>query len=343
MDEIKIKNEEKLINSRPYQGIGKVVGFFCLLIALCFLLDIVIYSGLRRIKTSEFGVWNEIVEGNVNADIIITGSSRAHSHYDPRIIEMVTGRKTYNIGLNGSQTDMQLARLKAYLQHNSKPALVIHNLDLFSFQVTHGGVFDPGKYQPYLKEQAIYEAMRQINPEVWKARYLPLYGYAVEDLRFTWLLGLAGFFKWNPAQDHFLGFRPKHTDWTEDFERFKQMNPKGVRFEVEPEGIKQMDELLSLCRSQGIDVLLVYSPEYQEMQAMTSNRAKIFAHFDALGKRFAVPVWDYSDSPISSSRGNFYNSQHLNAEGATLFSKDLAARISADPALSKVAAASRAF
>ena len=133
---------------------GKLACFACLVLLLAILLNALITSGLRRINTSSFGVWNRIVDGTINAEIVISGSSRALTHYDPRTIEERTGLTAFNIGLNGSQTDMQLARLKTYLRHNKKPSLLIHNLDLFSFQTTHGGVYDPGQYVPYLEEPA---------------------------------------------------------------------------------------------------------------------------------------------------------------------------------------------
>jgi len=334
--EMKRKIQKNRAHPGPLRSVGRIVCFFCLIVVLALVLDTVIYSGLRRIKTSGFGVSNKIVEGKINADIVISGSSRALTHYDPRIIQDRTGRTAFNIGLNGSQTDMQLARLKTYLRHNTKPSLLIFNLDLFSFQTTHGGVYDPGQYVPYLQEPAIYAALTRINPDVWKARFLPLYGYAVEDLRFTWLLGMMGFFGWSPVEDHFLGFKPRHLSWTDDFERFKEMNPDGVRFEIEPDGVREMEELLRLCREQGIAVLLVYSPEYTEMQALTANRAQVFARFEELSERFGVPLWDYSASPISSLKENFYNSQHLNAGGASAFSMDLAARIASDPVFGKL-------
>src|SRR5262249_23929136 len=159
-------------------------------------------SGLRRINTSNFGVSNRIVDGKVNADIVISGSSRALVHYDPRIIEEQTGLTAFNIGLNASRIDMQLARLKTYLRHNKRPSLLIHNLDLFSFQTTHGGVNDPGQYIAYLAEPAIYAALSHIDPDMWKARFLPLYGFAAQDLQFNWILGVMGFFGWNPPEDH---------------------------------------------------------------------------------------------------------------------------------------------
>ena len=332
------KNEMKIdIHKKPtnFDGFGRIVGFFCLIMVLAFILNLFIFSGLRKIKTSEFGVWNKIVEGKINADILIGGSSRALNHYDPRIIQNRTGLTAFNIGLNGSQTDMQIARFKTYLQHNKKPSLFIFNLDLFSFQITHGGVYDPGQYLPYLQEEAIYQALKRINPETWKARYIPLYGYAVEDLRFTWLLGMMNFFKQNPAEDHFLGFNPRSAPWTNDFEHFKEINPSGVNVTIEQNGINDMEELLRLCKDQGITTLMVYSPEYKDMQAFTTNRTQVFDHFSELGKRFSVPLWDFSNSVISSRKEYFYNSQHLNAEGAFTFSTEFAARIVSDPLFGK--------
>lgn len=318
------------------RGFGKILCFFCLVLLMALILDTVIYSGLRKIKTSGFGVWNKIVEGEINADILIGGSSRALNHYDPRIIQLRTGHSAYNIGLNGSQTDMQIARLKTYLQHNKKPSLLIFNLDLFSFQTTHGGVYDPGQYLPYLRELPLYESLMRINPELWKSRYFPLYGYAVEDLRFTWILGILGFFNWNFPEDHFLGFNPRHTQWTGDFERFKQMNPNGVHFEIEPDGVREMEDLLRLCHDQQIMTVLVYSPEYKSMQALTTNRTQVFDRYYDLSQRFGVQIWDYSESPISLRQENFYNSQHLNAEGATVFSTELADRIVSSPVFAKL-------
>ena len=101
---------------KPGKTVRRLVVFFCTIIALAFVMNAVITSGLRRLKTSAFGASNQIMEGKVNAQVVITGSSRALSHYDPRIIETIAGRTAYNLGRNGSQTDMQVAFLKARTQ-----------------------------------------------------------------------------------------------------------------------------------------------------------------------------------------------------------------------------------
>ena len=318
-----------MVGAGARAGCWRMAAFFAFIVALAFALDAFIGFGLRRASTGDFGEWNRIVGGRINADIIVSGSSRALTHYDPRLLTSATGLSAYNIGLNGSQTDMQLARLKTYLRHNRKPLLLIHNLDAFSFQVSHGGVFDPVQYVPYLGEPDLYEALERIDADTWKARHLPLYGYAAQDTRFGWLVGLGRWLRPSAEPTHFEGYKPRDTAWTGEFDRFRADHPAGVSIDVEPAGVAQMEELLRLCAAHGIRVVLAYSPEYREMQALTTNRAEIFARFAALSRQYHATLLDFSDSPISSRPTFFYNSQHLNAAGAEIFTRELAARLKA--------------
>ena len=308
-------------------GTRRIVLFFALIAVLGSALDALIDHALRRVDTGDLGVWNRIVQGRINADVLITGSSRAYTHYDPRILRDALGGKVYNIGLNGSQTDMQLARLKTYLRHNRKPALLIHNLDAFAFQVTHGGVYDPGQYVPYLNEPDLYDALHRIDPNVWKARLLPLYGYAAQDLRFAWLAGLRDALRPPPVDPLVDGYKARHTRWTGEFEQFRAANPDGFQITVEPEGLRVFEQMLQLCAERGVRVVLAYSPEYLPVQQMTRNRAEIMTRFEALARRHGAQLLDFSASPISANQNYFYNSQHLNAEGAEAFTRELAQRL----------------
>ena len=317
---------QKLARRSARSGLIRIVCFFGLIVILLVGLNAMTNSGLRRIKTSQFGVSNKIVQGKINAEIVISGSSRALTHYDPRIIERTTGCPTFNIGLNGSQTDMQLARLKTYLKHNQKPKLLVQNLDLFSFVTSHE-IYDPVQYVPYLKEESIYAGVRRVYPDAWKWKYLPLYGYAVEDMRFNWMLGLKALAGIQPKEDHVNGYRPRDTSWTGDFEKFRTNNPNGITMETEAQGERDFEELLGVCAEQGVPVLIVYSPEYYEMQAIERNRKDVLGKAKEMTGHFNFPLWDYSESPICRDRSNFYNSQHLNESGASAFSTDFAQRL----------------
>lgn len=313
-----------------FPGLGRIVAFFVLVAALAFVLDAVVDGGLRRISTAKFGSMNRVFAGQVNADIIINGSSRALVHYDPRIITQATGLSAYNLGMNGVQIDVQLAVLKAYLSLNRKPRVVVQNLESFTFETTKPGeIYDPAVYAPYLGNDALYESLLRIDPVVWKWRHIPLYVYAIEDLRFTWGRGLLAWLGVHGRETYFQGFNPRDTMWTGDFEQFRAaVGPKGVTNRIESDGLKALEELVRLCRDSGIDVILAYSPVYFEMQALETNRAEIFATFEKLSREAHVTFWDFSQLPLARQRELFYNSQHLNARGAELFSQDFARRLS---------------
>ena len=268
--------------------------------------------------------------GTVNADVVITGSSRAAMHYDPEVIRQRTGLTAFNLGRTGSQTDVQAAVLRAYLRHNKKPAFVIHNLDFFSFEATDAKghqLYDPGTYIPYLREPDVYATLHQANPEVWKWKHIPLYGYAVEDMRLSWFFGLCSLLGSHANELESSGFDPRDVKWGEDFASFRAMFPKGVEAEVTPRGEQAMDELVSVCRQAGIQLILVYSPEYYEMQKLTHNRRDIFGKFEHLATQPGVLFWDFSNSGICTNQDFFYNSQHLNRQGAEAFTADLADKL----------------
>jgi hypothetical protein len=301
----------------------RVASFLGILAVLIWGLDATITAGLRRISTSLYGVTNRLIQGTINAQIVITGSSRAASHYDPRIIRRMTGRTTFNLGRNGSQTDMQLAVLRSYLKHNRQPEVVVHNLDGFSFQTTRE-VYNPAQYVPYLAENEFYEPLHRIDRDVWKSRYVPLYGYVAADMSFAWVHGLQAFLPLPQREDLIDGFDPRPAKWTDEFAQFRADHPQGVRWEIEPEGKRLMEGLTALCRDRGIRLLFVYSPEYGDMQALTTNRTEVFETFRQIASRDQVPIWDYSNWPHRADTRYFTNSQHLNVEGAEQFSLDLA-------------------
>src|SRR5882762_8837625 len=72
----------------PWKPLCRIAWFFGVVVLLTFVMHAMITSGLRHIKTSAFGAENQIIEGKVNAKIVIVGSSRALDHYDTRTIKM---------------------------------------------------------------------------------------------------------------------------------------------------------------------------------------------------------------------------------------------------------------
>ena len=313
-------------NSPIKTGLLRIVAFFIVGYVAAVSADKLIKQILRKAHTGEYGVWNEIVAGEINAPILISGSSRALSHYDPRIFEEKLGMDSYNIALNASRIDLQLARLKVYLAHNSPPKLLIHNLDTHSLALSRD-LYDPGQFMPYLGEKELYKALLAIEPRAKKWKNIPLYGYAVEDIRYSWFYHCLEVIGVGNRARRIDGFEPRDQSWDTSFDTFRSRNPDGVMIDFEPEGVKAQKDFIALCQKEGIQIVLVYSPEYFEMVPLAKNRETIFASFMQLSSDAGIPLIDYSDSEIGKTTDNFQNSQHLNAIGSEVFSHDLVVKL----------------
>ena len=132
---------------------------------------------------------------------------------------------------------------------------------------------------------------------------------------------------YNNKTDELRGYSPQYLTWNKDFERFKAQNPFGIKLTPDPQKIQSLVEILDICKKRGVKVILVFSPDFQEAQGFFLNRKDTFKIFRNLADKFQVPFWDYSENPMCGNKEYFYNSQHLNQVGATVFSKSIAQRL----------------
>lgn len=110
----------------------KCLIFVLLILSTLIILDIAVSKGLRKSEDMMLAEWNDIVSGNINADIIINGSSRAWVDVSPQILENRLNLSVYNIGLDGYPFYMEDMRYELFLKYNNKPKYLIQTLDVFS-------------------------------------------------------------------------------------------------------------------------------------------------------------------------------------------------------------------
>lgn len=307
----------------PRFFIRKIVLFACLAPVLALALQAILVRGLLKYDTSARGIWNQVIRGDVNAEILICGSSRAQTHYDAQIITTGTGRSAFNIGRNGTHVDLQVGFLKSYLAHNRAPVCIVQNIDVFCF-LTSKRVYEPGQYIPYLNEPDLFQRLVSIDPSYARMRAFPLLGIIEYRLFLTAAGGLLGI---TEKEDHFYGYKPEDLVWTGDFEKYKAKNPNGVVMSVQPEGVQVFRELIEICSKANIKLILVYSPEYREGQKLFNNRAEVLGRVREMATTAGAEFWDYSEDSICLDRSLFYNSQHMNRKGATLFTEKLVPRL----------------
>ena len=145
-----------------------LIGFYL----LALLLQTVVFLVVRRIPVGGFGIMNAIDGGTINADLIIGGSSRGQSHFNPEIIARETGLSCYNISVNGSRLGVQLPVLKWYLDKNRPPKYAALNIDVFTVE-PDPYVYQPYYYLPYLGNENLFEGLARIDRHLWAHRWIP--------------------------------------------------------------------------------------------------------------------------------------------------------------------------
>ncbi len=310
------------------------VWFVVIFIVLAIGVHHLLILGLRQYNAGgSFDVWNQIVGGKAGAEILISGSSRALVNFDCTAISDATGKSCFNIGLDGSKINLDLARFKTYLEHNTKPKVLVQVGGTGDLEF--GGLLRLYQYAAYLNEHHLYQSLVSQLPEMRYHKHIPLYTFAIYNKELVWrsVKGLLNRqtpeMMW-PVRPRVRGFLPVDIPWTDEFDHYKRDFPQGQAFEISPKGIESFEEMVRLCREQNIQIIMVFPPAYYEATySYTKNIGEILQAYRDLAKKHDLEFLDYSKIPITRDQKYFYNSQHLNSQGAALFSRLFAEELNA--------------
>jgi hypothetical protein len=306
----------------------KIIFLFMLLSISLYTLAYVVDTGLHKSRSAYFASWNDLYNSKINADLLIMGSSRAEFHISPKILDSLLTLNSYNLGLSAWHFDMQYARFKMYLQHNKKPKYIIHNVDLYGFS-KRADIADYPQFLPYIQDTILQNVTKKHKGEfdIYQ-KNVPLLKYKNQHkLALEGIFNFAGFSNLYDTTSKYKGYRGNDFVWNKDFESFKKRFPKGAKYKFDKEVIRQFNEYLTFCQQEDIKVILVYAPEYFEVQPYYKNKAELIKLCQESTKKYNCQFLDYSKNSLCYNRDYFYNSQHLNKQGAELFSLDLARKM----------------
>jgi len=295
--------------------------FFIPIVVAAFLLDGVLTKGIRKSQGGNIAVWDDIVEGKINSDIIILGSSRALNHFDPSILEDTLHQSAYNLGLSGHNFKMVNCRYDVYRKYNKKPKVILLSVDLFMLE-KRKDLFEYNTIAPFLKEPIIAAATKEYIGFDFADYNFPLMRYIGYKDEIS--AAIKYYVKGPSAVERFRkGYSPHIAEWNGEFDQQKK---SGATFTslIDRNSKQAFADFLQETKHQNIKVVLVYSPEYFESASFVTNRTEVMNLFKKFADSYGLPYLDYSNDTLCNSKKYFFNAEHLNVTGATLFSKTLA-------------------
>lgn len=293
-----------------------------ILFSLFFLIDRIVGNYIFSQKQSENRDKriSRVINKDLNFDILILGSSRSARNIMAYELTKKTDLSAYNLGFPGSNIDFHLQLLKLIIESGSCPKFVVLAVDdlefienkslNFRYDVLYKYAND-NKIKSILAERGKFDNILSNISVTYCARYI-----AIDSLTDFFKSVL----KRNPFNDPLniilhdgsMPIETKSITWD------KMTYNELIKYDNKNESeflIDKYKQFVETCRANDINLLIVFPPNYQAKSDNFVTRIK-----ELSGKY--VHFFDYSTEVTDKSL--FYDSSHLNKEGAFLLSKKFA-------------------
>lgn len=274
-----------------------------------------IQEGLKTSNYREISKWNEVIEGGIDAQILIVGSSRALVHFDCEYIQKATGKTCYNLGFDGTTFPLQKLMLELYLSGNTVPENIIWSLDYHMFSEAPD-YYGFEQLVPYQENPYVSKMLSLHQTPAYKFQ-IPVFRYSFNPkMKVIGLYSFLGKYQRDPILKY--GYRKQDKKWDGTFEEFKQNNPNGHSVNFEPRIFDQFLNFSEKLKKKSV-VAWVISPYYFDAKKMIVNHKELELNFKQEALNLGIQFIDLSSTAISNSTENFYNGTHLSAKGVREF------------------------
>ena len=297
---------------------------YCLLFTLpaYLLLTVVDYRFSQTAKrSSDYSIeaWYDIMNGVIDADVVVMGSSRAWEHVNPLILDSVLEVNSYNLGIDGRSFDSQILKYHLYRERNTKPQLIIQNVDIFS--LIHRVGIKKIQFFPYFWDKSIRDTFFPVEPfTVWE-KYLPMYRFLHVNARSD-MPGLSVFLP-DGTKTLTKGYKGEELSW--NGRALSAVD--SIPFLVNDTTARMFKDYLAEVKADGIKMVFVFSPLYIEATKKISGMKDVYAYFQKIASEYDIPILDYTYMGLCNDTTYFYNGMHLNKRGSDIFSDSLACDI----------------
>lgn len=255
--------------------------------------------------------------------LLIMGSSRAYVHYRPDILGAALGLDAFNAGHDAAGLLYQSALLRGILAR-TRPRRIILDVDPDGLAAGRMGLQVLSALLPYYRDHPEMRAILRRRSSAERLKLLSkIYPFNSQIMSIV----LADRVPWKDDR----GFVALEGRWARPFGD----PPPSYGGSPDPGLAGCLREIASLCRRKGTSLTITVSPVGYRLAGETPS---IAAARD-IGRREGIPFLDFSrDERLAGRPELFHDPAHLNAEGAALYSRVLAAALASETA---PAAASR--
>ena len=280
--------------------ITKILLFFLLVAALDFVFGKVCNYMFSHPKGGETKALQYLVN-DCDKDILIMGSSRAHCHYDDKMIEDSLGISCYNAGVEGNGIIMMYGLYKL-MKH--KPKMIIYDVEPSFDVLEYAEDQNNTRYVSVLKffsGKEVNDILQTLSPELALKNKSSLYRY---NTRFITVA--KDFVKGKSIGQY--GYIPAVGEMKEEPAVIKcdQLNVDSAKYSF-------FERFIESTQNDGVELLVIASPKY-------GYDGKSLMPIKDLCAKKNVRFLDYSNDGRFMRLDYFKEPMHLNEKGSRLYS-----------------------
>lgn len=267
-----------------------------------------------------------ISSGEILADVLIQGSSRAETMFNAELFEQITGNKTYNLGMLGGNIEQAKALLELYLLYNPVPQYIFYELTPYYLKKPDPLTFNSYLFIPHLKNAEIRKYILKNDRQSITLNYFPLLKYSKYNTYLTKEIIKGGIQTITGKKEINFekGFNEIDINWDGNFDAFIANNPTGIRIERNPETINSLKKYIEFVSSKGIKLFFYHAPILSEYLYYELNREEVIRFIDSMCTASNLEYLRFDTLEMNNNRDFFYNASHTNATGTSIFSEHIA-------------------
>lgn len=277
----------------------------------------VMLKGLRKSSIDFFGKINAARDKSNKIDIFLIGSSRMLVQADPKIIDSVTGLRSYNYGLNAVSVKTCYNILQYAVINHSNAKFAVFNIEYNMFDYLK----DPYKDAFYYPFEEEIPSLIMTDTGVYKNIHkLKIFDIAMYDDRAKYAAVSGYIAPGKPSVGVYKGYNPSLIINYFEVPVATELSVRNTIFLEK--GFNMLYQMIKLCKRNNIVPVFVIAP-YRKKYApeiFIKNYQEIILKVKILAKNEAINFFDYTENPMKDRDIFFYNSSHLNQKGANIYS-----------------------
>lgn len=290
-----------------------------LFLIIFFIIDKGFFYFLAKAPEREYDTrLEQVLQGKMNKDIIILGSSRGADNILAEQIEKATMMKTFNLSYQGSNIMFQYFVLNTLLQFNKKPKRVILSIDNpYEFNIEKSLIFRIDRLLPlakynYINNELIAQKEKSLFSKVFCLGRLGREQITFDQKKKTSVIPIDSF-----------GSMPLYQKKDASVLVFAKSKKIYLESNENKEKLLAFKKIQQLCKENSIDLIYVFPPSFGEFNKVFYNR-----FLKEVNVKNAI-VYD-SLNPIYKDASYFYDESHLLEKGAKIYTGEIIKKLKED-------------